>query len=69
MPNKKTYRIVLEGCDDSTVFDMELTNEEFDVLKRVSDRANETSYYRCMPRMYIDLIECQDSKEVGDGES
>ena len=50
---KKTYEIVLDGCDDSTKFEMELTNEEFELLEKVSAKSNEASKYCCMPRMYL----------------
>ena len=50
---KKKYEIILDGCDDSTKFEMELTNEEFELLKKVSAKSNEASEYCCMPRMYL----------------
>lgn len=50
---KQNYEITLNGCDDNTIFYMELTDEEYELLKRVSNKANETSYCGCMPRMYI----------------
>ena len=56
---KKKYEIILDGCDDSTKFEMELTDEEFELLLKVSDKANETSEYCCMPRIYV----CEVSEE------
>lgn len=53
MESKKVYTITLEGCDDSTVFDMELTHLEFLIINEVATKANETSTYCCEPRMYI----------------
>lgn len=50
----KKYEISLVGCDDETVFDMELTEEEFNLLTRVSKLSKETSEYRCMPIMLIE---------------
>ena len=50
---KKKYIIVIDGCDDSTKFEMELTNEEFELLEKVSAKSNEASKYCCMPRMYL----------------
>lgn len=41
--NTKTYQIELEGCDNTTGFEMELTDEEYELLKRDC----------CMPRMYV----------------
>lgn len=50
---KKTYVIVLEGCDDETIFEMDLTDEDVILLKNVAAKANDTSTYGCMPRMYV----------------
>ena len=50
---KKLYRINLEGCDDETIFEMELTESEYQFLLKVAEKANETSTYGCMPRMYV----------------
>ena len=49
----KEYEIILSGCDDETVFTMELTQQEYEFLMRVSELANKTSTYGCMPRMYV----------------
>ena len=52
--NEKTkYEIILEGCDDDTFFIMELTEQEYELLVRVSEVANATSTYGCMPRLFI----------------
>ena len=51
------YRISLNGCDDSTIFDMELNNVEADVLKRVAKKSKETSEYGCMPIMEVELLD------------
>lgn len=56
MVKKDRYTITLEGCDDATIFEMLLTDEEYNLLKKVSEKANETSEYGCMPRMYIDEV-------------
>lgn len=53
-PKKKTHKICLEGCDDETEFEMECTDEELAFLLRVASKANNTSYYGCMPRLLID---------------
>ena len=53
MECKKTYIITLAGCDDETVFKMDLTEGEAILLEKVAAKANETSTYGCMPRMYV----------------
>jgi hypothetical protein len=50
---KQTYEICLNGCDDDTTFKMDLTESEYQFLLRVSELANETSTYGCMPRLYV----------------
>ena len=57
MEYKKTYVITLEGCDYETVFKMDLTEGEAILLEKVAAKANETSTYGCMPRMYIEESE------------
>ena len=55
--DKKTYTITLEGCDDETVFKMDLTEGEVILLEKVAAKANETSTYGCMPKMYVEESE------------
>ena len=50
----KEYEITLNGCDDDTIFSMELTQQEYEFLLRVSELANKTSTYGCMPRLYVE---------------
>ena len=56
---KKLYEISLHGCDDSTVFTIELVNEEVEVelIKRLSKLSQETSTYCCMPIMEWRVVE------------
>ena len=61
MEYKKTYIITLAGCDDETVFKMDLTEGEAILLEKVAAKANETSTYGCMPRMYVE--ECEEDEE------
>ena len=61
MEYQKTYLITLEGCDDETVFKMDLTEGEAILLEKVAAKANETSTYGCMPRMYVYLEEDEES--------
>lgn len=56
MDETNRYEIKLYGCHDTTVFEMLLTNTEYELLKRVSEKANETSEYSCMPRMDVEEV-------------
>lgn len=53
----KLYRISVHGCDDSSIFNMELTEEEARVVKLVADKCTETSTYSCMPKMEIEELQ------------
>ena len=66
MEYKKTYVITLEGCDDETVFKMDLTEREAILLEKVAAKANETSTYGCMPRMYIKEDEESEAKKFAE---
>ena len=54
---KQEHEILLNGCDDDTIFTMEMTNNEYEFLKRVAELANKTSTYSCMPRLFVDYTE------------
>lgn len=60
--DKSEYCISLVGCDDETCFTMALTAEQAETIKLVAEKANETSTYDCMPKMYIYEV-----KESGNG--
>lgn len=53
MDDKKTYEINIEGCDDHTLFQVELTQEEFEIIKKICIKSGEVSGYNCQPTMYI----------------
>lgn len=61
---KQTYEICLNGCDDDTTFKMDLTESEYQFLLRVSDLANKTSYYGCMPRMYVEPYKQEEGEQA-----
>ena len=54
---KKKYRISVHGCDDSTIIEKELTEDELKVIQSVASEVTETSEYRCMPTMEIEVLE------------
>jgi len=53
----KTYEINVCGCDDTTTFDMDLTEAEYEVIDRVAQKCTATSTYGCEPTMVINLKE------------
>lgn len=59
---RSKYEIDLEGCDDSTVFEMMLSDSEYQTLLKVSKKANDTSTYTCMPRMYVNKADMRGEK-------
>jgi len=52
--DKKTYEIGVHGCDDSSCFEVELTSDEFELVKSICDKCTETSTCFCMPTMDIE---------------
>lgn len=50
------YIIALHGCNDSTIFEMELTEEEYKLVKKIADKSEEVSTYGCMPIMEIKKV-------------
>lgn len=60
MEPKHTYVIQLVGCDDETEFKMCLTNSEYELLKKVAEKSQETSTYDCMPIMFVERIDIPD---------
>jgi hypothetical protein len=55
--NKKLYRISIDGCDDNTVFEMNLSKEEYNLLIQLSKLSKEYSAYRCQPTISIEELE------------
>lgn len=56
MINKRKYKITVYGCDDDTSIEIELSYDEFQIIRIVADLITEASEYRCMPTMEIERI-------------
>ena len=54
---KKKYRILVHGCDDSTIIEKELTEDELDLIQSVAQDVTETSEYICMPIKEVEGLE------------
>lgn len=55
MPGDRDYRIILKGCDESTVVTVTLDNPaDVAILEHVADLTRRASEYDCMPRMTIE---------------
>ena len=54
---KKKYRISVHGCDDSTIIEKELTEDELKTIQSVAAEVTETSEYGCMPTMEVKELE------------
>lgn len=52
--SKSLITIKLNGCDDTTIFTMDVDEKELLLLQRVSKLSEETSAYNCMPTMKIE---------------
>lgn len=49
-----TWTIKLRGCDDNTYFDMELSDNDLDTLRRVSELSKQHSKETCMPTLHLE---------------
>ena len=49
----KKYLITLNGCDDTTYCELELTDEELNFLVKISKEINKYSTYQCEPSISI----------------
>lgn len=47
------YLITLNGCDDTTECELELTDEELKFLIKISKEINKYSGYQCQPTISI----------------
>ena len=52
--NKKVYKITLQGCDDYTDFIMNLSEEESELIYRLSTLSKMYSTYGCQPVLNIE---------------
>lgn len=51
------HRIYIMGCDDTTKFEMDLTDEEAAFVRRMAELANAARTSGCMPEMEIEVVE------------
>ena len=48
------HRIKVSGCDDSTIVDLDLTDEQVATVRMVAAAITAESQFSCMPRMKVD---------------
>ena len=46
-------RVILRGCDDSTMIDIDCNTAEFNFLHQIALAVNHKSSYDCQPKMYV----------------
>ena len=51
------YLISVDGCDDSTEIEVDLTPTQFKLLERIAEQVSEKANYGCMPSMSIEKVE------------
>jgi hypothetical protein len=54
MSNKKRIYIRVRGCDDTTQFFIDLTEQEIELIKRLAAITEKISTYGCMPTIAVD---------------
>ena len=45
--------ISVDGCDDSTIVTMEMSNDEYNFLQKLTELVNKTSSHGCMPTIEL----------------
>jgi hypothetical protein len=50
---RRPWIITLSGCDDSTTFEMELTDDKASAFRKAAEMSKAASTYGCMPTMEI----------------
>ena len=58
----KKYKIENCGCDDTTEFDIELTNEELITAIKIFEANNKKADCGCKPELYIYDYDNEDSR-------
>lgn len=61
--NKDLYCIILLGCHDETAIEMKLTQEEVELVRRISTATIEKSSYCCMPTLVITKVKEENINE------
>ncbi len=58
----KQVAISVDGCDDRTLFEWYVFEDELEFLKLLASRCNEVSLYQCQPKIHIyeDLESAED---------
>ena len=54
---RKRYIIAVYGCDDSTIIERELTDDELKLVQSIAKQVTEASEYDCMPIMEIETVD------------
>ena len=57
------YRINISGCDDETIWEEELSEQEAELLMRIASRSGQVSTYGCMPTLIIKQRPADSAKE------
>lgn len=58
------YVISLHGCDDVTVFRVELSTEQAVLVRRLAEISHKTSMKDCQPTLHIDSFDITDIDKV-----
>ena len=50
-------KIGLYGCDDSTIFEFNVSDTEYELFQRISQKSDEISNCICMPTMEVSRVD------------
>lgn len=57
--------VTVDGCDDSTSIDLDMTDEQYLFLRAVDDAITTASTYGCMPKMTVTARETETANPEG----
>ena len=49
--SKRTVEVSIDGCDDSNIFDVTVTDEQYKLLRLLAALSRRHSAYNCEPTM------------------
>lgn len=49
-------RVIVSGCDDSTIIEIEVSDEELTFIKTLAKKITVASTYSCKPTMQVEKL-------------
>lgn len=53
----KKVKVSIRGCDDTTIFNLDVNETEFKLLEKISKLSKDNSLYECQPTIEFEEVE------------